>query len=68
MNKMAYGLIVTGIIIVLAYIVYQLLIATMPLILKIAIIFILTGISLLIFKLLKDRKTEVKEQEKYKDL
>ena len=68
MSKLAYGLIISGIVIVVAYIVFQLLIASMPLILKIAILFILSGITLLIIKQLKDRKVEVNEQEKYKDL
>ena len=68
MSKVGSYLIVLGSLILLGYISYHLLIATMPFILKIAVILIVVGVFLVLYKQIKERQIEKKEQENYKDL
>ena len=68
MSKVGSYLIVLGSLILLGYTSYHLLIATMPIILKIALILIVVGVFLVLYKQIKERQIEKKEQENYKDL
>ena len=68
MSKVGSYLIVLGSLILLGYVSYQILIASMPIILKIAIFLIVVGVFLVLYKQIKERQIEKKEQEDYKDL
>ncbi len=68
MSKVGSYLIVLGSLILLGYVSYQILIASMPIILKIAIFLIVVGVFLVLYKQIKERQIEKKEQENYKDL
>ena len=67
MAKFGYISILTGILIFIGYVMYQMMIEiSLPFILKIALILIVLGIVIVIVKQFVDKKTEKSEMEAYK--
>jgi len=68
MAKVGYLSIITGILIFVGYIMYQMMIEVgMPFILKVALILIVLGIIIVIIKQFIDRNIEKKESDDYKN-
>lgn len=68
MAKIGYLSIISGILIFVGYVMYQIMIeVSMPFILKIALILIVIGILIVIIKQFVDRSIEKKESDDYKD-
>lgn len=66
MGKIGYISMITGILILIAYGLYQLLVSDAPIVIKLGLVLIVCGSSIIIFKQINDRSNEKKEEDEYK--